>query len=207
MRILAIENSTSNGSIAVLCNGELEFEESFSAPRGRGSLLFEVLQRCFETCSKPDRIAIGTGPGSYNGIRIALAAGKGLELGGKADFVAFSSALCLPVEASDYVYFGDARGGQFHLSVISNRTFREEPRLLAPDELERALAACGVSVFSDTVHEKIYRGPVVNPSARILAELAVLASPENGMPEPLYLKPPHITVPRSSQHCIQPSSE
>ncbi|MEO8205965.1 MAG: tRNA (adenosine(37)-N6)-threonylcarbamoyltransferase complex dimerization subunit type 1 TsaB [Chthoniobacterales bacterium] len=206
MQILAIENSTSTGSIVLSRDGAVVFEESFSAPRGKGSPLFEALQRCLkEKENRIDRIAVGTGPGSYNGIRIALAAGKGVQLVEKADFVAVSSSLCLPVEVSPYIWFGDARAGQFHFSEVANRTFQDGPRLVTREELQVLLTDLGFPAFSDITHEGLLGYEVAIPSARILGELAPPAPVETTMPEPLYLKPPHITLPRNtptSQSCI-----
>ncbi|MEO6052749.1 MAG: tRNA (adenosine(37)-N6)-threonylcarbamoyltransferase complex dimerization subunit type 1 TsaB [Chthoniobacterales bacterium] len=204
MHILAIENSTSTGSIALWCNGEVLFEESFIGRRGQGSLLFETLQRCLKKKQGGlDRIAIGTGPGSYNGIRIALAAGKGIQLVEECGFVALSSSLCLAVDSPEYIWFGDARAGQFHFSRISNRAFQDAPRLVTPEELSLLLSKAGCPAFSDITHEGLGADyQVVAPSAKILAELSVDSPLEKNMPEPIYLKPPHITISRNPQSCI-----
>src|SRR5205085_7654003 len=79
MNILAIETSTSRGSVALLSAAGVLFESSFSAERGHSSALFAHLERALKIV-KPDQIVVGLGPGSYSGVRVAIAAAIGLEL-------------------------------------------------------------------------------------------------------------------------------
>ena len=76
---LAIETSTHQGSLALLHRGEMIFSESCGAGRSHSSLLFAVLERALKALpegSRIDLIAVGLGPGSYAGVRIAIAAAK-----------------------------------------------------------------------------------------------------------------------------------
>ena len=81
MTILAIDTSTSRGSVALLVDGELRLDETFTADRSHSASLFAVLERARGLVPTIDVVAVGLGPGSYAGVRIAIAAAMGLELG------------------------------------------------------------------------------------------------------------------------------
>src|SRR5947209_2188686 len=84
MITLALETSTATGSVALLENGRALFSERFGASRGHGSELFVSLERARSLVSRCDQIVVGLGPGSYAGVRIAIAAAIGLAFGLKS---------------------------------------------------------------------------------------------------------------------------
>lgn len=81
MKILAIDTATEHGSVALVSNGELIAEHSLPAEQGHGSVLFTWLHqvsRDWVRFSEIDVFAAGAGPGSFTGVRVALATAKGL---------------------------------------------------------------------------------------------------------------------------------
>ena len=75
--LLAIETSTPLATVALVRGHDILFESSFSAERSHNSRVFGPLQSALDA-GRPDVIAVGTGPGSYSGIRVGLAAAVGL---------------------------------------------------------------------------------------------------------------------------------
>ena len=73
MIILALETSTRQASLAVWRDGEVVREWSFCSERSHNSLLFAPLREAWAV-AEPDLMVVGTGPGSYAGVRVALAA-------------------------------------------------------------------------------------------------------------------------------------
>ena len=73
MTILALETSTSQASLAVWRDGEVVREWSFCSERSHNSLLFAPLREAWAV-AEPDLMVVGTGPGSYAGVRVALVA-------------------------------------------------------------------------------------------------------------------------------------
>ena len=79
--ILAIELSTRRGNIAVTRGGQLVFEQDFTSHRSHNSMLYAPLAAALETAGTDlTKIIIGTGPGSYTGVRISIAAAHGVAV-------------------------------------------------------------------------------------------------------------------------------
>ncbi|MGC1481201.1 MAG: hypothetical protein WA771_11895, partial [Chthoniobacterales bacterium] len=115
MRIVAFDCSTALGSVVATVDGRVEFRVDFDSPRGRGGRFFPELERAMKAVGHPDRVAVGIGPGSYNGLRTTVAAAAGLRLATGAGLVGVLSVRCLAVEAREYFAVGDARAGQVFL--------------------------------------------------------------------------------------------
>lgn len=196
MTTLAIETSTTRGSVAILDDGRVIFSERFAADRSLGSTLFPCLQRAREAAPRLDRIAVGLGPGSYSGVRIAIAAAIGLELAGDAKLLGIPSILALETDAPEYIAIGDARRASFYFAVAENGECAAGPLLLDEVGLKSAVAARpGLPLFATEPVEGIPNVEICFPSAERLARLAEsgrgIAATENL--EPIYLRDPHIT--------------
>jgi tRNA threonylcarbamoyladenosine biosynthesis protein TsaB len=84
MRVLALDTSTFVGTVAVLRDGALLAEWSASVRATHGETLLPHVARALEQAGvgarELDLIAVGIGPGSFTGVRIGVATGKGLAL-------------------------------------------------------------------------------------------------------------------------------
>ncbi len=82
MLILGIDTATPWGSIALYENDAVIFELTLKVNKGGGeyllSLLGDFMKKAGRTFKEIELVATGTGPGSYTGIRVGLAAAKGL---------------------------------------------------------------------------------------------------------------------------------
>jgi tRNA threonylcarbamoyladenosine biosynthesis protein TsaB len=85
MLILGIDTATPWGSVALCEDGEMILEFTLKTGKGSGEYLLALLQQILPKTGRKlaglDLIAVGTGPGSYTGIRIGLAAVAGLAEG------------------------------------------------------------------------------------------------------------------------------
>ncbi len=123
MRILILETSTEKGVILFSEKGSpLAFKAIPGGPELSKTLALQVKNLIGD--EKPDLIAVGVGPGSYTGLRVAAALAKALSYGWKIPLFGFCS-----LEA-----FGpppvlvDARMGGFY--ALLDR----EPLLLSPTD-------------------------------------------------------------------------
>ncbi len=195
MKILAIESSGPEGSVAVLADGCLLEAWKFLCPRGRGGEMFPALEAAAARIGRADLVVVGTGPGGYNGLRMSAAAGWGIATAHGARLVGVSSLL--GYEEPEYFVAGDARGGQWFLARVSQGRLRNAPALMAP-EAACALIEPGVPVFCPSGElAGLPQARQVPPRAQILA----LRTDSFGDPAPFYLKPPHITKPSSGGAC------
>lgn len=82
MRILALETSTPNGGAAVIIDGRIVAEETTRRQRSHSELLHvfirTVLKKSGLDLADVDAFAVGRGPGSFTGIRVAANSGKAL---------------------------------------------------------------------------------------------------------------------------------
>ncbi len=194
MRVVAFDCSTSRGSVAAVVDGEVVFREEFESPRGRGGRFFPVLDAAMRAVGGDlDRVAVGVGPGSYNGLRATVAAAAGLRLATGAELVGVESVRCLalPEGVTEYVAVGDARGGAVFVARVRERRVVGDVALVPRGELAGRLGGMGeAEVYAVGVCGEF---DVRLPDAGVLAEVA---SREVGGAEvvPLYLKPACVTV-------------
>lgn len=196
MTILAIDTSTAHGSVALLADGALVLDEQFLADRSHSSTLFTVLEKALTLAPHIDQIAIGLGPGSYAGIRIAIAAALGLELSLGAELVGLPSVAALQTSAASFICIGDARRETFYFTRIENGQCVEGPLLASAAELTTRLVELPIFATEDVPH--FPNTQLALPSAAILARLAAeqRSIVARGSLEPIYLRDPHITPPK-----------
>ncbi len=196
--ILAIDTSTPRGSIALLENGRLLFDEVFPCDRSQGSDLYLLLAKVSALAPKLEKIAVGIGPGSYAGVRISIASALGLSLACGAELIGLASVAALETDAPEYVAVGDARRDTFYFTKVRDGVCVEPPQLLDAASLATRLAeAPGVPVFSTTPLACFPQAAIALPRATRLARFAEagVGILERGDFEPLYLREPYITQP------------
>ncbi|MGB8354250.1 MAG: tRNA (adenosine(37)-N6)-threonylcarbamoyltransferase complex dimerization subunit type 1 TsaB [Chthoniobacteraceae bacterium] len=199
MITLAIETSTGNGSLALSEDGRILLSERFMADRGHGAGLFASLERARDIVPHWDQIVVGLGPGSYSGVRIAIAAAVGLEFATKAKMIGMPSILALETTARKYSFVGDARRDTFYFAVIDDGECVSGPMLLDSAELKAALKEHeNLPVLTSASIDEFPDLQICFPSAERLARLAEMVrgiSARDNL-EPIYLRDPHITQPK-----------
>jgi len=188
MSVLAIECSCQQGSVAILQGGALVEQWKFESPRGRGTGLFTHLESALGKCGQPGLVVVGTGPGSYNGLRTSIAAAWGIARARGSRIAGVPSLL--GYDAPEYFVAGDARANQWFLAHVANGKFLSPPTLYSPQEA-RGLLKPGIPVFATSGLEDLPEAIVAPPCAGILG----VRDFAEGLPVPAYLKPPHITKP------------
>jgi tRNA threonylcarbamoyl adenosine modification protein YeaZ len=209
VKILALDSSSHISSVAFVETGLAEtiirFRSDIPHRRADSSPLFNGLERAVATCGLPELICVGLGPGSYNGLRAGIAAARAFATALKIPLAALPSPLAVPPPASSSEGFwvvGDARGGHYWIACLENDSFLQEPRLLTPSEiLEQLQTRPDFPILGTTPLAEIENLLIATPDAARLAILAVksdsFATESTLTPEPIYLKPPHITAPKT----------
>jgi tRNA threonylcarbamoyl adenosine modification protein YeaZ len=199
VKILALELSSTRGSIAF---GEDEYvEENWPNERRNSGTFFEKLSLIRKKHGPADVVIVGLGPGSYAGIRIAVATAIGLAAAWQARLLGAPSICAMAGDCADFFAIGDARRNSFFIAEVKDRALLCAPQLLPEGELRERIASNeALPVFSAEALPQFKGVEQRFPSA---IELAKLAATENrsitSAPlEPLYLREPSVTFPKSA---------
>ncbi len=199
---LAIESSSSVGSVALVRDGEILNEISFECPRGRGGSSSPRWRRCLLIRRRSIR------SWSASGREVIMAsAPRSLSPGGSPRLEIFRSSgvpSLLGLAGSEYFAVGDARGGHFYFAHIREGEFLVFPEAIDEKQvMERLAEAPSLPVYVPAPVTILPRGSVVHPVASRLGERSTGFAPSESIPEPLYLKPPKITEPRERKSYLK----
>ncbi|RFC45574.1 MAG: tRNA threonylcarbamoyladenosine biosynthesis protein TsaB [Verrucomicrobia bacterium] len=201
--ILAIESSTPQASLALLdpAFGNVVWERSFTSDRAHNSVIFEPLREGLAVLGERrlSGIVLGTGPGSYSGVRVGIAVALSLGLARSCRVIGFPS-IAAPVREALVV--GDARRQSFYTAEVRGHRLSGEPDLWAADSFLARIAGTDLPLITtDAAAPLGIDARVVIPAAGDLARLASeLCEAEwerlAAIPlEPIYLRAPYITTP------------
>jgi tRNA threonylcarbamoyladenosine biosynthesis protein TsaB len=198
MKVLAIELSSTRGSLA-WSDEKGDVKREWPNDRKNSSAFFESLKEVTEECGLPDTIVVGLGPGSYAGTRIAISAAIGLQAAGQARLIGVPSICAIETESEEYGVIGDARRHSFFFARIRTNHLVEGPILFTEDELRKMLGQIDIPIFTAENLPQFAGAELRYPSAVVLARLAREEGGNVFVPplEPMYLREPHITVPKN----------
>ena len=200
MKILALELSSAGGSLAWRDGRDADFVREWQNDRKNSGPFFEYLVEVQKKFGKPDTIIVGLGPGSYAGTRIAISAAIGLQAASRARLIGFPSICAIECDAAEYCVIGDARRQTFFFARVRDNNLAEGPTLMPEAELREKMDKVDrkMSIFATEKLPQFERAENRYPSAKVLASLARDPNRNFTEPplEPIYLREPHITVPK-----------
>jgi len=170
MKILAIDTSTKNLCLAIYDQGKF-YEYNLAVGRELSVLLAPSIQRAVEGAglkiSDIDYFAAGLGPGSFTGLRIGLAAIKGISVIGNKPVIGVSSLDILAKNAgiTDRVIVSalDARRGLIYCSSYKNEKGilkrKSNYQLLSQDEFIKTFPSKSV-ILGDALD--LYRNKILS---------------------------------------------
>ncbi len=199
MNILAIETSLPQASLSLYMEGEFRYADKWTAERNHDAALFPALKQALATLGDAplDLILVGAGPGSYGGIRVALAAAVGIATVKHARMASICSWENLAPDGCSIV--SDARRGGWtlrkpngELSVLTAEQLISETKNglnVATIESAESLAKLGITPVAaglvPTAQSITSAWHALSPAEQEL----LLQTPS----EPIYVRPPHIT--------------
>jgi tRNA threonylcarbamoyl adenosine modification protein YeaZ len=210
MKILALEFSSPQRSVAVvhggadagpLCLGEA-IETGGRLTNALG-LVEDALGQAQLDRAQIECLAIGLGPGSYNGMRLAIALAQGWQLARPVKLLGISSAECLAAQAQAEGIFGrveiviDAQRNELYLAgyELGPQARREiEPLRLATLAEAQARQQMGATLIGPEVTKWFPAGRVLFPRAATLGQLARARTDfvAGERMEPIYLRETHF---------------
>lgn len=199
MKILAVEFSSEERSVALLRDGELVSRVAEKGGRAAVGLVERALRAAGWEREEVETIAVGLGPGSYTGIRGAIAFAQGWQLGRGVNLIGVSSVECLAAQAQREKIFGavniviDAQRHEFYLSRFeigpNNRREIEPLRLAALVEIEK-LDVTGEKIVGPDILPWFPQAKNLYPDAATLGRLTVGQTDfvSGDKLEPIYLR-------------------
>ncbi|MEN8140428.1 MAG: tRNA (adenosine(37)-N6)-threonylcarbamoyltransferase complex dimerization subunit type 1 TsaB [Thermodesulfobacteriota bacterium] len=195
--ILAVENSTMCGSVALVSGGSCLYEQSLLSSKTHSKRLLPSLKRAMAETGlewdELDALAVSLGPGSFTGLRIGLATIKGLALATGLPLIGVSSLSGL---ASQFPHCSlqlcpilDARKSEVYTALYQNQagvmTRTSDYLVMEPSKLCRLLkeptlfVGDGVPPYQEEISAEL--GPLAHfapgqgffPRAASLGQLAV----------------------------------
>jgi tRNA threonylcarbamoyladenosine biosynthesis protein TsaB len=213
MLVLAIDTALEACSAAIFDSeqGTIIAGESEVMTRGHAEASMPLVERVMRDAGLDffalDRIAVTVGPGSFTGLRVGIAAARGIALAAKKEVVGITTlaALAAPYLAAEpnnpiaaavdgrhrHVYFELYGAGG--LVLLSPRIIPVEEAVHAAAGAAARLVGSGARMMAD-----IWPDPVNPPSIDErrapdidwVARLGANANAREAPPKPLYLRPP-----------------
>ena len=217
MNVLAFDTCFGALSVTVQwqADGESRLHEAYELrSTGHAERLFpmiaQVLKESGTTLAAIDRIAVTLGPGTFTGVRVGVAAARGLALALNKPVVGMTSLAAMAHEADALLgaergvrplaVVVDARRGMVYFQLFRGDALGSDgPRLATPDEAASALGdkpalvvGSGAAMVAELAGSNAEaRLPDLQAHARALAVLAPQLAPLSAV-TPLYLREPDI---------------
>jgi tRNA threonylcarbamoyl adenosine modification protein YeaZ len=212
MRVLAIDTALEACSVAVLDTEESARARSRSLPMARGHaealmpLIANVMSEARTEFAELDRIAVTVGPGSFTGLRVGVAAARGIGLAAGKPVVGLTtlSALAVPlIDADDsqaVLAVIDARHANVYMQLFGPSGHSLIPPRVAPlrDAIRAAMASPtrivgNAARLLDTAWPDNERRPLQVTEVKAadivwVARLGAAADPDPTSVKPLYLR-------------------
>ncbi|MDI1444373.1 tRNA (adenosine(37)-N6)-threonylcarbamoyltransferase complex dimerization subunit type 1 TsaB [Polyangium sp. 6x1] len=194
MRLLAISTSTPRGSAAVFDGGKLIGASVYTDLEGHAERIFlaaaDALAAASVSAASIEAFACDIGPGSFTGVRVGVAAMKGMAIGLGAPLVGIGSLEAMAADA-----FASGRAGP-HDVVVAALDAKKQELFLAAFDASGAVCWAPRHVPRADVAALVLAGPGASlPSGgllRVVGEVAaedpalaafVLRSPGTDLPD------------------------
>lgn len=226
MKILALDTALNACSVAVLDGDRILAHVHEKRARGHAETLMPLIQDLMKSCGARfpdlDLIAVTVGPGTFTGLRIGLAAARGIALAAAKPCRGITTlealAASVPVTASQgrpIIATADARRREIYAQVFSSV---QTPGLVAPEQAPIALPLVDAASLLTMSSALILGsgGPLLaanpdfdtsrfqisdldpDPDAVLVGRLAAqrpIPGKSEGPPAPLYLRAPDAKLP------------
>jgi tRNA threonylcarbamoyladenosine biosynthesis protein TsaB len=227
MKILALDSATGACSVALWHDGAIVARRFAVMDRGQSEIVIpmalEVLEEAGADFSSIDVFGVTVGPGAFTGLRIGLAAARGMALASGRPLVGVSTfeavAHGVPAEELEgrrVLVAVESRREDIFVQTFDNELMAmNEPRSVRPENLvlpnrpvllagdgaarlaalfERSASSHSIATRNDV---RFAAGSGFPDAADVARLVASRGTPAAGAvsPQPFYLRPPDVTLP------------
>lgn len=200
MLLLSLDTASTTLSLALLEGDNVlaKFDETML--RGQAERLVPEIQNLFQKSDREIKdlsaVAVGVGPGSFTGVRVALSAARGLGLALDIPVYGVSSLQAYAYGAdADVLVALDTKRGDFYVAGFDKMCEEVfEPRIMTMDEIKILNPKMVASDVPDVFKAAGFQ---VRENSFSLSEQIgkiALKQKENLPPEPLYLREADVTI-------------
>jgi tRNA threonylcarbamoyladenosine biosynthesis protein TsaB len=134
--VLGLDTASATASLAIVAHGKILAEQSRSAASHGAQLpsaVVDILRQADLTLKDLQGIAVGTGPGSFTGLRVGIAYAKGLVLALRCALIGIPTFDCVALATFDFISppegtlicpIFDARKGEVYTNLYRVRADR-----------------------------------------------------------------------------------
>lgn len=194
--LLAIDTALKHCSVAIIKGDEVVFEKSVFANNTQAELLPLMVQEAFKEAKIKgedlSKIAVSSGPGSFNGVRVGLAFAKGLSLALEKEIIGISSleAYCKASNEQKIIAAINIAGSVFAAAIENDKWVMPPTRF---DDFEflnnfdDSYALIGYNLSTEAKESfKYIESESIDPI--IIAKLAQNRNEIDYPPNPIYLR-------------------
>ncbi len=221
--VIAIETSVPEASITLSIGGEIIATEEFESHRQQNKLLFPsldaVLAHLREKDLAPTQIIVGTGPGSYSGSRISIAAAQGLAIAygcPVASLGSFQATATFQQSENGYILaIGDARRESYFIADIKAGSAVFSPQLMDCDTFLQRLSEIDPAIprvsFEHELPTNNFLRDLPHATGLISAWEQLSQAEQDRLnttpPQPLYLRAPFISKAKPGHPLLRKSKK
>lgn len=204
MLILSLDSAGAGCSACLWRDGQLIALATEPMERGQDRrlmpLILEVMKKAGVEFQDLTRIAATRGPGSFTGLRIGLAAARGIGLAadrpviGIDRFAIYREQIKTP--GKDLLIVIESKRAELYCRFYPADSAAQEPQMLTRDEITAFLKAHKNALAAGDVPG--FHGAMENETVTCAAVAArVTPGDANYLPRPLYMRAPDVTFPRA----------
>jgi tRNA threonylcarbamoyladenosine biosynthesis protein TsaB len=216
-RVLAIDAALAACSVAVLAEGRIAARRFETMTRGHAERLLPMVREVvgeagfgFEAI---DLLAVTVGPGHFTGLRVGLAAAKGLALALGRPLAGVTTLEAVAASAPEEPLLAvalESKRADLYFQVFRAGQALAPPRAAVPEALAAdwaagtpALAGDGATRLAAALAAAGHASRTVGSPLPDAAVVARLAAARHGtsralQAEPVYLRPPDVTLPQTA---------